>query len=143
MAGSERTITEEIRVAGGQLVERVKELLAEGQVRRLRLKGADGEPIVEIPLNVGALAGTAAAVAAPWLVLVATFAGLVGHVTLEVVRVNPDASIVALTAKGGGRSRKAPAGGAKASVKAAKAAKSVKTAKPAKSARTKKPVRRK
>ena len=84
-----KTFTEEIEVAGGKLVERVKELLAEGRVRRLRIKAADGEPIVEIPLNVGAIAGGAVALAAPWLALIAAFAALVAHARIEIVRDEP------------------------------------------------------
>lgn len=88
----QRTFTEEIEVAGAKLVERVKELLAEGKVRRLRIKGADGEPIVEIPLNVGAIAGGAVALAAPWLALIAAFAALVAHAKIEIVRDEPKSS---------------------------------------------------
>ena len=84
-----RTFTEEIEVAGGRLVERVKELLAEGKVRRLRIKGADGEPIFEIPLNVGAIAGGAVALAAPWLAVIGAFAALVANARIEIVRDQP------------------------------------------------------
>lgn len=87
---TEKTFTEEIEVAGGKLVDRVKELVAEGQVRRLRLKGSDGVPMLDIPLNVGAIAGGAVALAAPWLALIAAFAALVGHATIEVVRVDEE-----------------------------------------------------
>jgi hypothetical protein len=84
-----RTFTEEIEVAGSQLVERVKELYAEGSVRRLRIKSADGELILELPLNVGAIAGGAVAIAAPWLALIAAFAGLVARARIEIVREEP------------------------------------------------------
>lgn len=128
MADQERTFTEEIQLAGTKVVGRVKELLAEGQVRRLRLKGAHGEPIVEIPLNVGALGAGAMAVAAPWLALVAAFAGLVGHVTLEIVRAEPEGAAKAVTA---------------AATKPAKAAKPAKTAKAPKTAKASAPPARK
>ncbi|MCR4281623.1 MAG: DUF4342 domain-containing protein [Bauldia sp.] len=81
-----KTFTEEIEVAGSQLVARVKELFAEGNVRRLRIKSADGDLILEIPLTVGALAGGAVALAAPWLALIGAFAGLVARAKLEIVR---------------------------------------------------------
>jgi hypothetical protein len=84
-----RTFTEEVEVAGSQLVERVKELYAEGKVRRVRIKSADGDLILEIPLNVGALAGGAVALAAPWLALIAAFAGLVARARIEIVRDTP------------------------------------------------------
>lgn len=84
-----RTWTEEIEVAGGQLVERVKELFAEGNVRRLRIKSADGGLILEIPLTVGALAGGAVALAAPWLALIGAFAALAVRARVEIVREEP------------------------------------------------------
>ena len=87
--GDKRTFTEEIEVAGSQLVERVKDLYAEGKVRRLRIRSADGDLILELPLNVGAIAGGAVAIAAPWLALIAAFAGLVARARVEIVREVP------------------------------------------------------
>jgi len=87
--GRHKTFTEEIEVAGSQLVERVKELLAEGKVRRLRIMGADGALILEIPLAVGAIAGGAVALAAPWLAVIGAFAALVARARVEIVRDAP------------------------------------------------------
>jgi hypothetical protein len=84
-----KTFSEEIEVAGSQLVQRVKDLFAEGNVRRLRIKSADGDLILEIPLTVGAIAGGAMALAAPWLTLIAAFAGLVARARVEIVRDDP------------------------------------------------------
>lgn len=84
-----RTFTEEIEVAGAQLVERVKELYAEGKVRRVRIKSHDGDLLLELPLNVGAIAGGAVALAAPWLALIGAFAGLVARAKIEIVRDEP------------------------------------------------------
>ena len=51
-----KTWTEEIEVTGSQLLERIKDLIAEGQVRRLRIKAADGSLILlEIPCRSGRL----------------------------------------------------------------------------------------
>jgi hypothetical protein len=81
-----KTWTEEIEVAGGQLVERVKRLVAEGNVRRLRVRGADGSLIIEIPLTVGALAGGAVVLAAPVLAVLGALAALVASARIEIVR---------------------------------------------------------
>ena len=64
-----RTFTEEIEIAGNELVERVKAILAEGNVRQLRLKAEDGDIYLETPLTIGVLAGGAVALAAPWLAI--------------------------------------------------------------------------
>jgi hypothetical protein len=84
--GRRKTWTEEIEVAGSQLVERIKQLMAEGHVRRLRIKGPDGSLILEIPLTVGAIAGGAVALAAPLLAVLSAFAALVAHAKVEIVR---------------------------------------------------------
>ncbi|MCC2688227.1 MAG: hypothetical protein K0S21_1030 [Rhizobiaceae bacterium] len=81
-----RTIKEEIEVAGSELVERVKELVADGKVRRLRIKEADGDMVLEMPLNIGVLAGGAVALAAPWLAVLGVLAALVARVRVEIIR---------------------------------------------------------
>ena len=84
-----KTFTEEIEVAGNQLVERVKELIAEGKIRRLRIKSANRDTVLEVPLTVGAVAGGAVALAAPWLAVLGAFATIVAHAKVEIVRTEP------------------------------------------------------
>lgn len=48
-----RTRTEEIRITGDELLAKVKELVHEGNVRRLIIKNEAGSTLVEIPLSVG------------------------------------------------------------------------------------------
>jgi hypothetical protein len=86
MDGKTRTFTEEIELAGTELVERIKALLAEGNVRQLRLKASDGDIVLETPLTIGVVAGGAVALAAPWLAILGVVAALVTHVTVEIVR---------------------------------------------------------
>lgn len=81
-----RTITEQIEIAGNELVERVKELLAEGKVRQLRIKAADGDVYLETPLTFGVIAGGAVVLAAPWLAILGVLAALVSRVQIEVER---------------------------------------------------------
>jgi hypothetical protein len=81
-----KTFTEEIDIAASQLLEKVKSLLAEGNVRQLRIKAAGGEIILETPLTVGAIGGGAIVLAAPWLAIIGAIAGLVTRVKVEIVR---------------------------------------------------------
>jgi hypothetical protein len=81
-----RTITEEIEIAGTQLVEHVKSLLAEGRVRQVRVKAADGDVYMEMPLTIGVIAGGAVVLAAPWLAILGALAALVTRVKIEIVR---------------------------------------------------------
>jgi hypothetical protein len=84
-----KAFTEEIEVAGNQLVDRVTELLREGNVRNIRLKTDDGKIFLELPLTVGAGIGGVVALAAPWLAVLATLAGVFAHIKIEVVRNAP------------------------------------------------------
>lgn len=85
-AKGKKTFTEEIEIAGDKLIERIKEILAEGNVRSLRLKASDGDIVLETPLSIGVVAGGAVALAAPWLAVLGVIAALVTHVSVEVVR---------------------------------------------------------
>lgn len=76
--------TESFRVAGQQLVDAVKKLLHEGNVRRVSIKHGD-HTIAEFPLTIGVLG----AVLAPMLAAVAAIAAAVKECTIEVERVEP------------------------------------------------------
>ena len=80
------TIFEEIEVEGRQLVERVRELIHEGNVRTLRVKDRDGKYLLEIPLSVGVVAGGVFALTAPWTIALSALAGIVLDVKIEVIR---------------------------------------------------------
>lgn len=83
---TKRTFTEEIEVMGNQLVEQVKELLKEGNVRQLRIKASDGDIMLETPLTFGVVAGGAVVLAAPWLAILGAIAAFVTHAKVEIVR---------------------------------------------------------
>ena len=88
---TKKTFTEEIEVMGNQLIEQVKELLKQGNVRQLRIKASDGDIVLETPLTFGVVAGGAMALAAPWLAILGAIAAFVTHVKVEVVREVSDA----------------------------------------------------
>lgn len=80
------SLTEEIEIAGHQLLEQIKRLMAEGNVRRLRIHLGDSGTILEIPLTAGAIAGGVVALTAPWLAAIAALAALASKVRIEIVR---------------------------------------------------------
>ena len=53
ISGDQETSTEEYEVRGDDLLSRVKELIREGNVRRITIKNDDGKTLIEIPLTVG------------------------------------------------------------------------------------------
>jgi len=73
---------EEFKVNGEELLAKVKQLIAEGNVRRIIIKSKEGKTIVELPLTVG-LVG---ALLAPPLAAVGAIAALVTECTLVVER---------------------------------------------------------
>jgi hypothetical protein len=77
---------EEIKVAGKDLVNKVKHFIHEGNVRRVIVRDAQGHTFVEIPLTVA----TVGVIAAPVLAAIGTLAALVGNFTLVIERVKDD-----------------------------------------------------
>ena len=77
--------TEEHRVSGEGLVARVKELVHEGNVRRVIVKNDEGRSILEIPLTVGVVG----AVMMPVFVALGAIAALAAHYTLVVEKDAP------------------------------------------------------
>lgn len=78
--------SEKYTVSGSKLVERVKQLIHEGNIRRVRVINK-GNTILEIPLTVGAPAAAVVALAAPLLAALGAFAALVTECTIEVEKV--------------------------------------------------------
>jgi hypothetical protein len=78
---------EKVSVSGGQLVDKMKELIHEGNVRRVRIIH-DGRILVDVPLTLGVPVAAATVVWAPVLAAVGAIAGLVTDCTLEIERMD-------------------------------------------------------
>jgi len=76
---------EEHHVPGDQLLARAKELLHEGNVRRLIVKNDQGHTVVELPLTMGVVG----ALLAPAWAAIGAIAAVAGHYTLVVERRTP------------------------------------------------------
>ncbi len=79
-------VKERVTVSGKNLVEKVKELVRQGNIRRVRLIH-EGRPLIDIPLSIGAPAAAAAVLAAPLLAALAAIAALVKECTIEIEKV--------------------------------------------------------
>ena len=75
-------IKEEIKVNGEELLKKVKELIKEGNVRRIIIKDKDGKTIIEMPMTLGVVG----AVFAPLLAAVGAIAALVSECSIVVIR---------------------------------------------------------
>jgi hypothetical protein len=79
---SEKTRTEEHRINGEDLVARIKEIVREGNARRIIIKAEDGHTLLEIPLTVGVVG----AMLMPVWVAVGAIAALAAQYTIVVVK---------------------------------------------------------
>ena len=86
----EHTFTEQIEIASSDLVERTKELIEEGNVRRIIIRNEEDEVLMEVPLTAGVVVGGAVTIVAPVLAALGALAALLTHVKIEVVRARKD-----------------------------------------------------
>jgi hypothetical protein len=83
----EQVRTEEYVFSGDEIVAKVKELLHEGNVRRMTIYSDSGTVLLDVPLTIG-LAGTAAAVVlAPVLSTLTMLAGVLLKIKVKIERV--------------------------------------------------------
>jgi hypothetical protein len=76
------TMKEEVRVSGGKLKAKLRELIREGNVRRIIIRNASGRTLLDMPLN----AGVVGAALAPFWIAVAAVVALAREFTITVER---------------------------------------------------------
>lgn len=72
--------TEEFKVTGGDFVKKIKELINEGNIRKITIKDKDGKSFAEFPLTLGVV-GT---VILPVIAAIGTIIALVAECTISV-----------------------------------------------------------
>jgi hypothetical protein len=77
--------TEEFRVSGEQLIAKLKEILHEGNIRRIIIKDKEGRTLIEVPLTLG-LVG---ALLLPVWAAIGAIAAMVVEATIVVEKVEP------------------------------------------------------
>lgn len=82
----ERVITEEFKVSGEAIVTKVKELIREGNIRRITVKNDTGKVLLEIPLTVG-IVGT---LLLPQLAALGALGALIANLTIAIEREKKD-----------------------------------------------------
>ena len=78
--GEEQVRQEEFKVSGEDLLSRVKELIRQGNIRRIIIKNEEGKSVIEIPLTLGVVG----AVLAPQLAAIGAIAALLTDCTIVV-----------------------------------------------------------
>ena len=72
----------EFKVKGQELLNKIEELIKEGNVRRIIIKDAEGKTFIEIPLTFGVIG----VLAAPVVAAIGALAGIVANFTVEIIR---------------------------------------------------------
>lgn len=76
------SMKESFEVHGEQLLKKIKELIEEGNVRKVTIKNEEGKELMSLPLTVGVVG----AMLAPVLAAVGALAALIGKCTIAVER---------------------------------------------------------
>ena len=77
---SEKFRTEEFRVEGEKLLTKIKELIHEGNIRRISIKDKEGKTVLEIPVTIGVVG----ILVAPQLAAIGAIAALLTEATVVV-----------------------------------------------------------
>jgi hypothetical protein len=77
---------EEFKINGNDLVAKVKELIHEGNIRRIIIKNEEERILVELPLTVGVVGGVIGAALFPVIAAVGAIGALVAHLTIVIER---------------------------------------------------------
>ena len=77
-----KTKKEEFKVNGEQVMAKVKQLITEGNIRKITIKDKNGKELITFPLTIGVV-GT---VIAPVLAAVGALAALIGECTIAIER---------------------------------------------------------
>ncbi|RAX21884.1 MULTISPECIES: DUF4342 domain-containing protein [unclassified Actinomyces] len=96
--GAPRTVVDWITVAGDQLIATIKQLVADGNVRRVILRDSSGREFLSVPLTASAVVGGITVLAAPVLAAIGVIAAMVAEVTLEVERTDVEGGSEDVTA---------------------------------------------
>jgi hypothetical protein len=75
--------TEEFQVSGEKLVAKIKELVHEGNIRRITIKDQDGSTLIVIPLTLGVVG----AIIIPVWAAIGAIAALVANLTIVIERI--------------------------------------------------------
>lgn len=83
---SEKVSIEEFKISGDALVAKVKELIHQGNIRRIIIKNEEGHTLMEIPLTIGVVGGVVSAVLFPLVAALGAIGALVAKLTIVIER---------------------------------------------------------
>ena len=81
----QKVYKEEFEVTGDAVISKIKEIIHEGNVRRITIKNDDGKTLIEIPLTLGVVG----ALLLPVWAAIGAIAALAAKLTLVIEKVEP------------------------------------------------------
>ena len=82
----DRVTVEEFKISGDALVAKVKDLIHQGNIRRISIKNETDHTLLEIPLTVGVSGGAVGAAFFPVVAALGVIGAMVAHLTVVVER---------------------------------------------------------
>ncbi|HUW08905.1 MAG TPA: DUF4342 domain-containing protein [Anaerolineae bacterium] len=82
----EKGRVEEFELSGDQLIAKVKQLLHEGNIRRISLQTEEGKTLIEVPLTMGVAGAAVVSLVAPVWAAIGAIAALVADLRIIVER---------------------------------------------------------
>ena len=92
---TEKVTTEEVNVSGEAVVGKVKEILREGNIRRITIRNDAGKVLLEIPLTIGVVG----ALIAPQLAALGAVGALIADLSIRIEREHGDLATPDTTAE--------------------------------------------
>lgn len=89
-ATEENVRTEEFKISGDEVVAKVKELIHEGNIRRISLQTVEGKTLIEVPLSLGVVGAAVVTMVAPVLAAIGALAAIVTKLRLKVERIESE-----------------------------------------------------
>lgn len=83
--------TEEFSINGDALVSKVKELIHQGNIRRIIIKNEESRVLIEIPMTAGVVGGVMSVVFFPVIAALGAIGALVAHLTVVVEKKDEEA----------------------------------------------------
>ena len=83
---AEKVTVEEFNISGDVLVTKIKELIHQGNIRRIIIKNEEGRTLIEIPMTAGVIGGVISAALFPVIAAIGVIGALVAHLTVVIER---------------------------------------------------------
>ena len=84
---NQKVRVEEFSISGDALVSKIKELIHQGNIRRITIKNEEGHTLIEIPLTIGVVGGVVGTAMFPIVAAIGAIGALVAHLTIAIEKV--------------------------------------------------------